>query len=347
MSRLLAVQAGVPQGSILGPLFYTLFTNELPEIIHDNLNPEEPEEAWPAYHLADRNSGSICCYADDTTFTTTDSDHAALSTKLSAKYNIIAEFMVNNRLKLNDEKTHLLVISTGQARIRTQSCNLVEIRTPSENIKPSFHERLLGCWVQNDLKWSDHVRDNDESLVKALTTRLSAIKKVARLTSFQNRKMLAEGIFTSKLSYLIALWGGCGAGMLRTLQIIQNKVARTVARVDWSTPTQDIFNQCGWLSVTQLVFYHSVLLIYKVKINHQPRYLDNMFNWNYLYNTRQAESGQIRLEGRPKLDITSNSFKWRATKQYNQLPVDVTRSETVQTFKKKAKAWIKENIAFK
>ena len=205
LSRLLAVQAGVPQGSILGPLFYTLFTNELPEIIHDNLNPEEPEEAWPAYHLADRNSGSICCYADDTTFTTTDSDHAALSTKLSAKYNIIAEFMVNNRLKLNDDKTHLLVISTGQARIRTQSCNLVEIRTTSEIIKPSFHERLLGCWVQNDLKWSDHVRDNDESLVKALTTRLSAIKKVASLTSFQNRKMLAEGIFTSKLSYLIAL----------------------------------------------------------------------------------------------------------------------------------------------
>ena len=102
------------------------------------------------------------------------------------KYNIIAEFMINNRLKLNDDKTHLLVISTGQARIRSQSCNLVEIRTPTENIKPSFNEKLLGCWVQNDLKWSDHLRDNDESLVRALTTRLSALKKVARFTSFKN-----------------------------------------------------------------------------------------------------------------------------------------------------------------
>ena len=140
---------------------------------------------------------------------------------------------MNSRLKLNDDKTHLLVISTSQARTRTQSCNLVHINTPSAIIKQSFSEKLLGCWVQNDFKWSDYIRDNSESLVKALNTRLAAVARIARVASFKDRKRVADGIFASKLSYLISVWGGgCGAVIMETLQIIQNKVARTVARVD-------------------------------------------------------------------------------------------------------------------
>ena len=195
--------------------------------------------------------------------------------------------------------------------------------------------------MPNDLKWSDHLRDNDESLVRALTTRLSALKKVARFTSFKNRKMLADGIFMSKLSYIIALWGGCGAGLMRSLQIIQNKVAR----VDWCTPTSDILKQCGWLSVNQMSFYHSVLLLFKVKMNHKPMYLNNMISWSYPHNTRQAESGQIRLEGRTNLDITMNSFKWRAANQFNKVPADVTSTKTLLTFKLKAKTCITEHFS--
>ena len=345
LSRLLPVRVGVPQGSILGPLFYTLFTNELPEVIHDQLGVASPVNQ-PVFHLKEDNNGSICCYADDTTFTVTDSDHAVLTTKLSEKYKSISDFMLDNRLKLNDDKSHLIVISTNQARIRTQSCNLVEIRTPTGVLKPSHHEKLLGCWVQENLKWSDHVRDHKESLARTLYTRFSAIKKVARITSFKDRKMLAEGIFTSKLTYLIALWGGCETGMIRTLQVIQNKVARVVARVDWGTPVKEIFNQVGWLSVNQLAFYHTVLLVYKVKVSKQPKYLSNMFNWSYKYNTRQADRGQIRLEGRPKLELANQGFKWRAARQFNQLPVDILNSKSINVFKNRVKPWIKENVGF-
>ena len=69
LSKLQPVSVGVPQGSILGPLFYTLFTNELPEVIHDHLEQQgHGEHVWPAYHLGDEENGNICCYADDTTF---------------------------------------------------------------------------------------------------------------------------------------------------------------------------------------------------------------------------------------------------------------------------------------
>ena len=139
--------------------------------------------------------------------------------------------------------------------------------------------------------------------------------------------MLANGIFLSKLSYLIALWGGCGIVLRKSLQVIQNKVARAVTRLDWSTSPQVLLTQVGWLSVNQLTFYHSVLQVYKVKVSHTPRYLNNMFNWSYQYNTRQAEGGLIKLVGKPKLDITKNSFRWRAANEYNQLPLEIRTTQ--------------------
>ena len=210
LSKLLQVHTGVPQGSILGPLFYTLFTNELPEVIHDlplhvpDDGEEQGDQVWPAYHVEDEENGAICCYADDTTFSMSHSDPATLSAMLSEKYKLIAQFMVDNRLKLNDVKTHLLVLATP---IQTQTRGAqVSISTPTETIRPTSSEKLLRCWINEDLKWTEHLRNNKDNLMKSLNTRLGAIKKINNLATFKNRKSIAEGIFMSKLSYLIALW---------------------------------------------------------------------------------------------------------------------------------------------
>ena len=149
----------------------------------------------------------------------------------------------------------------GQSRGRAQAAKQLEIRTPAGTIRPSGREKLLGCWIDENPKWSEHIRDNKENLVRSLTSRLGAMKKISRVASFKNRKMLANGIFMSKLSYLIALWGGCGIILRRTLQIIQNKVARAVTKLKWTTSPAVLLSQVGWLSVNQLIFYHSVLQI--------------------------------------------------------------------------------------
>ena len=79
--------------------------------------------------------------------------------------------------------------------------------------------------------------------------------------------------FLSIVSNLIALWGGCTNELRRSLKVIQNKVARVVTGFDWSSPTKVFLSQIGWLSINQLVFYHSVLVIYKVKKENCPMYL--------------------------------------------------------------------------
>ena len=117
---------------------------------------------------------------------------------------MVAEFMLNNRLKLNDDKTHLMVMTTTQFRKKNPSLP-VEIRTPTEVITPSQTEKLLGAVVHQDLKWADHILHDEESLVKVLSKRLGALKKICKVTNFKNRKMIAEGLIMSKLSYLIPL----------------------------------------------------------------------------------------------------------------------------------------------
>ena len=139
------------------------------------------------------------------------------------------------------------------------------------------------------------------------------MKKIRYLENFKNRKMIAEGIFVSKLSYVISLLGGCGTGLKKALQVLQNKMAKVVTRQNWTTSSKVLLQQCGWLSVNQLIFYHSVLLVPKVRQDKSPKYLYTMHNsWTYPYTTRQAENGLIRVGVRPRLEVVRDSFRWRA-----------------------------------
>ena len=81
--------------------------------------------------------------------------------------------------------------------------------------------------------------------------------------------MIADCIFINKLSYLISVWGGCEGYLARSLQIIQNKVARLVTNKPWSTPVKNLLAECGWLSVRQLAMYHTVLKLHQLHVQHR------------------------------------------------------------------------------
>jgi hypothetical protein len=68
----------------------------------------------------------------------------------------------------------------------------------------------------------------------------------------------------SKLCYLIQLWRGADKYLIKTLQVLQNKTARTVMQQSWFTPTWPLLKQCNWLSVRQFVFYQMVLTSLKI-----------------------------------------------------------------------------------
>ena len=69
-----------------------------------------------------------------------------------------------------------------------------------------------------------------------------------------------------------------------------------------------------------------------------------MFNTNYNYKTRQADSGMIRSTRTPELELAKDSFSWRASDLFNQLPENIRSMKTPQKFKLAAKQWVRENI---
>ena len=78
------------------------------------------------------------------------------------------------------------------------------------------------------MKWGEHLQDNDESLIRSLNSRVGALKMVCKVANFKTRKMIADGVFMSKLTYLIALWGGSADQLMNPLQKAQNKAATAV-----------------------------------------------------------------------------------------------------------------------
>ena len=75
--------------------------------------------------------------------------------------------------------------------------------------------------MHQNLKWTDHILNGENALVKELNKRLGALKKVCKVASFKNRKMIADGLIMSKLSYLIPLWSGYESYLILALQRIQ------------------------------------------------------------------------------------------------------------------------------
>ena len=135
MSKLLPLEAGVPQGSILGPLFYTIFTNELPQVVHEGDCPMKGVAEEPLFSIQCQECGGLCCYADDSTYTVTAKDPEQLTETLSRKYSVMADFLTDNKLKVNDDKTHMLVMTTRQKRrhVDTSSARIIP---PSSTLTP-------------------------------------------------------------------------------------------------------------------------------------------------------------------------------------------------------------------
>ena len=339
LSEALPVHVGVPQGSILGPLLYILFVNDLPEAIHDHPQPQDDL----FFDVNCENCGHICCFADDSTFSKSGKDPEVLKAAIDQKYQDISDYMASNKLVLNSDKTHLLVMSPRNLQKKHGNYGIT-LDTGEEIIEPVENEKMLGCLISSDFTWNEHIRDNELSMQRLLTSRINALKKVSGGVPFKTRKMLANSIVISRMIYIIQLWGGTCEYLLKSLQVIQNKAARTVTGLGWFTAQSELLRQCGWLSIKQLVEYHSLLLVFKVKNEKKPVYIHDILSASFSYDTRAASANNIVENQQTSRETTKEGFVYRSSKSWNSLPADIKKEKLLSKFKISLKKWIHLNV---
>ena len=121
---------------------------------------------------------------------------------------------------------------------------------------------------------------------------------------------------------------------------MQNKAARCVTKQSWFTPTKLLLLQCNWLSIKQLVFFHTALQVWRVKANKCPVYIDTNLKPT---NTRSAAQGNLRVPVVEK-SLSSNSFMVRSAVTWNSVPADIRSCKKLGAFKKRLKQWVGENV---
>ena len=186
----------VIQGGIGSGLLYLVYTNDLPDVIHDH------EVDYNKAKANCKEDGSMVNFVADVTVYTEHKDPEVLSLKLSSHYKKVERYMHANKLVINSDKTHLIVMA-GRGAV---SARRMEVKAGRDTIKQSETEKLLGGVIQNSGKWSAMIKNGNNSIVCQLAGRLNSLKKLQQ-ADFKSKLAVTTAIIQSKIQYLLPLYG--------------------------------------------------------------------------------------------------------------------------------------------
>ena len=302
---------GVPQGSVLGPLLFLLYINDICK------------------------SSSILqffLFADDTNLLYADKSLRSLEKVLNRELIHVSDWLIANRLTLNIKKSNYVIFRPPQKKIDYKP--VIKLLDNNSQLMISLEYKdcvkYLGVLIDSHLSWKQHI----DHIALKISKSVGLISKVRHFLPFHILANLYQSLILPYLSYSVVVWGRAANSHLNKLLILQKRVLRLMNFAQSQQHAVPFFLSSNFLPIHMIYFQRTANLMYDISNGVSPILIQNLFkksNYVHNYSTRSASRGEFYVKS-SRTEIQKHSFSRSGTTIWNSLPQNL-RNESKKNFK--------------
>ena len=301
-SDLSMLKAGVPQGSILGPLLFLVYINNIVDNLESNIN----------------------LFADDTSLSLEVDNSDSCWAKLQSDINKINDWAQNWIVKFNPLKSESLVIT--RKNIKPVHPDVFMSNTKIPDVQSHKH---LGIYLSHDGTWECHIKNS----VDKAWSRINIMRTLKRRLDMKSLQTIYFSFIRPKIEYADVVWDNCPQYLKEQIDKIQILSARIVTGCTKLTSLDDLVKEAGWESLQDRRLKHKLILYFKMVKGLSPNGLRSLvpqivgsITPYSLLGSQNHRIPQCRTE------LYKKSFLPAVIEEWNELPIEI-RNDSLSCFK--------------